>query len=599
MSLTRRLQWVLALLLLIATGVNLFLQTQSTRRFLSAQLESHAQDTATSLALSLTSALQANDEVMAERIIAAVFDRGYYRRIEWHDVNGETVKRWESRPNPAAIPDWFADALPIAAPSAAALLNDGWQQKGAIQVESHIGYAQAALWRTFVDLLIGSSLALLALITLVMLLVKRSLAPLHRMANAAHSFVHKKTAMSLPENVVSELQPLALALGHMSQQVQAQFNAQAEQIAQVQSQLQLDETTRMPNRLAFLDALAECEAKAQHYAVLAFRLTNLAPLNAQRGYQRTNELLRELGQWLTGSGQLRWFRLSGSEWAGIADSSQKPELITEWGAFHHHAALINFDGHETSSDVLSAVDQALNEAQQRKLEFFEVPRRQALTAEQWRQKLLSAIEELRFRFTPAQITDRSGKKLATEWLARLPARDGELISAGQLFGQAHRLGLTEPLDAALIETLMQLPNDETLWHINLTGRALSSLLVQKQLLALRKRQAIAVEISEAEAVALPDLLEHIQPLRAADIGFGIDSVSLSSGFLTRLPQWRPDYLKLGLALYEAGPQSALMAAVVRMASAMDIAIYLPVAADAQLPAWHALELSGFVWPPKQ
>lgn len=598
MSLTRRLQLTMAALLLAATLVNLYLQTQSTRRFLEAQLVSHAQDTATSLALSLTSALQTNDDVMAERTIAAVFDRGYYRALEWRDVNGELIRRWESRPNPLQVPDWFANVLPIQSPAAEALLNAGWQQKGSVYVESHIGYAQAALWQTFVDLTIGSMLALLALITLVMITVKKSLAPLHRMASAAHSFVHKKTAMELPEQVVSELQPLALALGHMSQQVLAQFQAQAEQIQQMHRQLHQDETSGMPNRLAFLDALSEKEAKGQTYRLLAFRLTNLTVLNAERGYQRTNEMLRELGILLKQSGHQNWYRLSGSEWACLSDAETKPTLITEWGLFKHHAVALQLEGHETPGQVFAQIDQALNEAQQRQMEFFDVPSQVAIPAERWRSRLQHAIDGHQFTFVAAEITNAQQQPVAVEWLARLPLEDGTLASAGQLFGQAQRLGLTEVFERALLDTLFGLNNDQRIWHINITANALKSIELQKQLISFSHRQSIALEISELEAETLPTLLAVIKPLREAGIGFGIDSVSLGSGFLSQLPKWRPDYLKLGLAMTEAGAHSALMGAVVRMAKAMDIALYLPVAADSALTAWQDLNVDGFVWPPK-
>lgn len=49
---------------------------QSTRSFLVTQLEPHAQDTATSLGLSLSPILAADDISTIETMVNAVFDRG-------------------------------------------------------------------------------------------------------------------------------------------------------------------------------------------------------------------------------------------------------------------------------------------------------------------------------------------------------------------------------------------------------------------------------------------------------------------------------------------------------------------------------------------
>ncbi|MDZ4245743.1 MAG: LapD/MoxY N-terminal periplasmic domain-containing protein, partial [Dehalococcoidia bacterium] len=63
-----------------------FAKIDSTRSFLVDQLESHAQDTATSLGLSISQHVVNNDMLTAELMINAVFDRGYYQMIKLTDV---------------------------------------------------------------------------------------------------------------------------------------------------------------------------------------------------------------------------------------------------------------------------------------------------------------------------------------------------------------------------------------------------------------------------------------------------------------------------------------------------------------------------------
>ena len=576
MSLTRRLQMSLALLMLLAVVMNLFFQVRSTRSFLESQLQSHAQDTATSLAISLVPALTQNDDIWVERTIAAIFDRGYYQRIIWRDVHGKEKRFWESRPNPIAVPDWFARILPIASPSATALLNAGWSQKGEILVVSHIGYAQLALWQSFVDLVLGSVIAVIGLISLVMLTVKNSLEPLHRMAQAAHSFVHKKTPMQLPEKIVAELTPLANALAQMSQQILTQFNSQAEQIAELYQKLHKDDVTQLPNRLSLLDALAQKEAAGMSFQLLAIRLLNLPQINSEWGYQRTNTLLQQWSNQLIAIPHYHWFRLSGSEWVAICDTTPSPTLPATLNPLIVCGCYLRFYGNESTHKVLSLLDQSLNEVQQRQLSFMVAPESTILSTEQWRTRLQDAMSSNAFNFAPATVKDRNNQIIAKEWLARLPMPQLPPVHAGQLFAQAIKLGMNEALELSLLQKLRQNPSTDEHWHINISAEALCNDTVVQQLIKWRQTQHISVEISEQSMKNHTELNAVLVKLRTANIGFGIDGVSMNTGLLGALPKLRPDYLKLGLAFSESGPDSALLQAITRLCQSLDIDVYVQV-----------------------
>ncbi len=603
MSLTRRLQLALALLLLLALAANLFLQLQRTRDFLALQLQSHAQDTATSLALSLSPALTSGDKVRAERMIDAVFDRGYYRRIVWLDVDEAPLLSREAAPIPAQVPAWFSGWLPIHSPQAGALLSGGWSQYGKLVVESHTGYAQLALWRSFVDLLTGSLLAMIALGLLVVYMVQRALAPLHRMADAAHQFVSRRAPMQLPSTVVSELQPLALALGQMSQQVAAQFAAQASQLTDVQQQLQTDSVTGLPNRLALLHRLSEAEHQSQPLALIALRLDNLATVNAERGYAGTNAALQTLVGHLRDADIGHWCRLSGSEFVALLGSTETPassapnwlSLPSPWQA----VAVQSLAAADTNPGaILSHIDAALNEAQQRKRAWWPLAVGEMLPAEAWRERLQGAIARPSFQFLPARIEALTTRaQMATEWLARLPQASGPALTAGQLLAQARRLSLETELEAALLQRLSEQPVADRPVHINISARALSTPPLRQLLTQLARGRQLSFELSESEALQLPNLPELIQPLRAEGIGFGLDQVALSAGLLAVLPRWRPDYLKLGLGLAEAGPESPLITAVTRLAQGLDIAVLVPVAQNEPVARWQHTGIDGLVYPP--
>ncbi len=134
-------------------------------------------------------------------------------------------------------------------------------------------------------------------------------------------------------------------------------------------------------------------------------------------------------------------------------------------------------------------------------------------------------------------------------------------------------------------------------HVNISARALSTPALRQLLSQLARGRKLSFELSESEALQLANLPELLQPLRAEGIGFGLDQVALSAGLLAVLPRWRPDYLKLGLGLAEAGPDSPLIAAVTRLAQGLDIAVLVPVAQNEPVERWRSTGIDGVMYPP--
>ena len=76
MTLLRQLMIVITLLLLLLLVGNFLTSVYNSRDCLSRQMQSHAQDTATSLGLSMTTAAGETDIASLELMASAVFDRG-------------------------------------------------------------------------------------------------------------------------------------------------------------------------------------------------------------------------------------------------------------------------------------------------------------------------------------------------------------------------------------------------------------------------------------------------------------------------------------------------------------------------------------------
>ena len=94
----RQVAWVVSAIFLFALVGVQAIHLRSAQRHLQRQLESLAQDAATSIGLSLGVLLRGGDAALAETVINPAFDRGHYERIEYLGASGERLVE----PPPAA-----------------------------------------------------------------------------------------------------------------------------------------------------------------------------------------------------------------------------------------------------------------------------------------------------------------------------------------------------------------------------------------------------------------------------------------------------------------------------------------------------------------
>lgn len=91
MTLSRLLTLLLLAILTVVLAGTIGVNVSNSRRFLSEQLETHAQDTATFLGLTISTLDRKGDPKIAASLIDPVFDRGYYQEIRMVDSSGAQV----------------------------------------------------------------------------------------------------------------------------------------------------------------------------------------------------------------------------------------------------------------------------------------------------------------------------------------------------------------------------------------------------------------------------------------------------------------------------------------------------------------------------
>ncbi|NJD05513.1 MAG: diguanylate cyclase, partial [Methylococcaceae bacterium] len=455
MTLFRQLCLIILLLFLILSGGSLFLGIHNTRQFLNDQLASHAQDTATSLALSLSTYALPDDRAVMESMIDAIFDRGYYREIVLRSVAGEKLIERTAAVHIEDVPAWFVAAIPLQTPKGEALVTSGWNLAGTLTVASHPGYAYQELWRTAVSTLRWIGLCMVIAMALGAILLRRLLRPLASVERQAEAICNRDHPIQETLPRTRELRRVVLAMNRMVTRVREMFEEQSALSEGLRSQLYADPLSGLGNRRYFdaqLEQLLSPHADGGTVALLLFELDGFKDYNDRHGYQAGDELIREAAR-LTREIAVDHLsaRLSGATFAILMSGSSAEdagdlalrlcgglERIEREGfpigASVGHAGIALARPGALSSEVLSDADQALRAAQligpnTWELRAGDVPAAYPKGARQWREFLDQALAQGRFslHFQPVLSLAETPAVLHLEALLRVSGPAGETL----------------------------------------------------------------------------------------------------------------------------------------------------------------------------
>lgn len=294
MTLTRQL--ILSgmfVLLCLFVGTNYYV-VKNTQAFLDDQLASHSQDTATAMGLCLTLIMQNNDTITAERIVDAIWDRGYYKLIEIQGVDGSIIAKRSGQSKVYKVPNWFIEKFQIATEKKEALVMDGWRKVGKVIIESNPGFAYKQIWLTFIDSLEWLLLTSVVAGLLGSILLYIILRPLRAVTLQAAAICNQQFSIQerLPWTI--DLRQVVEAMNNMSRRLKALFENQAKVSEQLREQAFKDPVTKLSNRRFFdlqFDFLLQDKEQGEGGALLLVELEAFKEYNDKFGYEGGDKLL--------------------------------------------------------------------------------------------------------------------------------------------------------------------------------------------------------------------------------------------------------------------------------------------------------------------
>lgn len=491
MKLSRLLVGLITLLWVVVFVATLYVVVHSTRDYLHRAMETHAQDTATSLGLSITQSKSFNDPVTMELMTSAIFDRGYYSEIEIKKITGESIFKKRVEQGVAGVPAWFIESFRLPTPRMNAVVMDGWRKAAVVEVESNPGHAYSELWHiarnSFWVLL---AVAAISLVVVVMVL-RKALRPLDDMERQALDISKRRFTLLEKLPWARELHRISRALNSMCSSVERMLGDQAALTERMRQKAYVDPVTGLMNRNDFSEKMSHRIATPEELgsgALAIVRVNGFVAYNARNGRPAGDALLQKTA-WLLAKGcadrgHVMLARMDGPEFALMVPDVSRADVeaiaeailkqLGEIEEFPHtaesimaHAGFAHYQHGPGGSfgKLMQSANQALLVAREagrpgwRLAPVTSELESAAISAAAQVDTLFHAginVQRILIQYQPVRAcNDDPAWYYRSEALVRIQGDDGALVQAGIFLPVIRRLGLLEELDRIVVGKVIE------------------------------------------------------------------------------------------------------------------------------------------------
>jgi EAL domain-containing protein (putative c-di-GMP-specific phosphodiesterase class I)/GGDEF domain-containing protein len=631
MTLGRQLSYAISAIFLVALIGIEAIHLRSAQSHLQRQLESLAQDAATSLGLSLGALLRSGDAVLAETIINPAFDRGHYEKIEFLSPTGETLVSKNLPPEQGKYPHWFVRLFPLQEPTAESLVSAGWRQLGKVRVTVHPRFAYEQLWTTARDTVVYLLLIYAAALFALRVFLRGVLRPLAAVEAAAQAISSRNFVTLKLRPSTRELARVVEAMNSLSGKVREAVESESHRAETLQAAAYRDPVTGLLNGRGFAARFESIYEGGQEsfVGVLALvEIFDLGTINRALGPERCDDLLRsvysQMGEVAKAAGGFagRWtggltimampqLRSAGAREQLAALRTRASLALKEFGidrADRIYCAGVEGHGRITSMQALvRSAEEAVLQARESAdgVVILDAPAASDTGAHSFA-TVRDALDGGRLHLVGQTVYRMSDHRiLHTEILARLRDASGHEMSAAEFMPIIAAHGLGEELDKRVVERVIQAAKrrDDVL-SINLSMRSIERPEFLEWLAGFLERERatarrLVFEVAEHGVVknesAAAALVRAIKPSRA---GFAIDQFGVHRDSLALARRLMPVYIKLAGAhtprmLTDSGARF-FAESLVRAARQLDIPVIAQnIEEDSTFQALGAIGFSGY------
>jgi EAL domain-containing protein (putative c-di-GMP-specific phosphodiesterase class I)/GGDEF domain-containing protein len=579
MTLTRQLlAGITAAFIVLLIGIEAIYLSLA-RSALESQLNAHANETATSLALTIGSRMQTLDAAFVNAIVNPVFDRGHFDLVEVKRGDGSQVFARRLEGSEIEVPAWFVGLASFDPPTGRAMISAGWRQLGQVSVRVHPKFAYRQLWETAIATLTWMGVLFALALAAMRVYLAGILKPLLKIEEAAVEIGNRNFVSIDFEPRARELRSVTGAINSLSAKIREAMQHEADNAERLRRDAFEDAATGRLNRRGLENALASAldkTAEVHSGALELFRLEGLDEVNAVAGLGKGDGLLKRLMEALAAPAQGvapltgRW---QGPVLAAFL-ANVPPETAVAWadGIRQAFGASLKAEGlpkdvsvqagvgHFTSGGATVAAlgrlaEDALAQAVSQgggavSLSIDASGGQQA----DIRDEIVSALEQGRLSLLYQRVSSiPDGDLLQWELWSQLVDRRGEAVPARTYIPVASQLGLLPAVDGRVVELALDAlarSRDMPIVAVNIASQSVLDEAFRTRLFALLKERGrdarrLVFEMTGASASKVPEATAAFaRQLRRAGSRLALDNFELDRNAIALVNELMPAYVKL-------------------------------------------------------
>lgn len=505
MTLSKQLLLLVSLIFLAIFAVNFITSINNIREYLQVESEIHAQDTATSMGLSLSPYILEENDPILETMVNTIFDRGYYHEILLENRKGKELVRKTNPKSFAEVPEWFTSLLPMKTATAESEIDAGWVPGGKIYVTIHPGFGYLKLWEQAKRSLTYSAIAFAVSVLLLVLMLRWVLSPLSRINKLARNIAEGKfeTIDNLPWT--TEIRNVAVSMNLMSGKLEKVISNLNSRLEETGKRLRVDELTGLETRTTFETEMKERFISKGKGYIFLIRIADLGGFASTHTAAQVDGFIREFVETLrqgvaeTGHNAECLYRIVGAEFVLIADCADQAAAealcqkvlsnMEKLGASYNkpevaHMGGVAFDPHGTTAAMVAAATEAYEKALLIGANSFAINQDSgnARDLDQWKALVSRVIKEgsidIEYAAKAYSLADgRTDELLLEEAMSTVRDESGLTLPIGTFVSVAETLGEIVTFDMFVVRKVMEQVRSRNVSHkvaINLSFTTLTN-----------------------------------------------------------------------------------------------------------------------------
>ena len=578
MTLSKQLLILISVLFLMIFSLNFVLSVNNIRSYLEGESQIHAQDTATSLGLSLSPYMVEETDPIIETTMNAIFDMGYYQEIKLVNVENQPLVTLTNKKEFEGVPNWFVDTISMKTATAESEISSGWSISGVVYVSINPGYAYLKLYEQAKSSFYYSLAAFVLSITLLLIVLRITLSPLKKIDQMALTIADGKfeTIEKLPWT--TEVRNVTASMNIMCRKIEGAIKNLNTKLDSIGKKLQQDDLTGLNKKSSFETDMKKLFVVDVQAFIFMIKIDGLGDLVKELGNESIDQFLKDFAQVLkniseqNGVGEISAYRFFGSEFvllikqvnleqteqvakllsssfAEVGEKYQKPDIA--------HIGVAPFNPIGSTEDMLLAANEAYEQARLigANSYYIRTGEDQAKDIAEWKSLVFSIVDNQDYNvsFVGQVESFQTGQCLMEEAFTQAVDKNGDVISIGTFVSIAEKFAKIVDLDKGVTSQVVEYIKSKQIQHavaISLSTRTIKNSGFRSWLVDLiRQNQSISQQLVfsiSAYAVAkevevYKEFIRFVRQLGSKVIIKRFETRSMSPEVAKEL---KPDFIRL-------------------------------------------------------